>query len=135
MKKGQTIFFWLIIALVLVGGMIYAFLPEIKKATGIGGGGNSDGTGGGTSGTGSTGGGATGGGTATQQWDLNKTLRLNVYDSREVKELQRMLNAIQKTNPISVDGDFGPMTQSKLIAVMGVNNTTLGIMKIKYPFV
>ena len=51
--------------------------------------------------------------------DMNRVLKLNVYNSAEVSMLQQLMNQYQPTNKIIVDGDFGPNTQQKLLSISG----------------
>lgn len=53
-------------------------------------------------------------------------LKKGVYDSEEVKHLQRFLNANRNglTASLTVDGDFGPLTESVCYNVLGVKEVS-----------
>lgn len=53
-------------------------------------------------------------------------LKKGVYDSEEVKHLQRFLNANRNglTASLTVDGDFGPLTEAVCYNVLGVKEVS-----------
>jgi len=116
---------WITIALVLLAGVTWAAYPGIKKSldknAGTGGTGSTGSNTG--SNTGSTGTG--GGNTSSGGLNMNKVLKNGVYNSAEVSALQAMLNKVQPSNQIAVDGDFGTKTEAKLYSLTGFKQITL----------
>lgn len=53
-------------------------------------------------------------------------LKKGVYDSEEVKHLQRFLNANRNglTASLTIDGDFGPLTEAVCYNVLGVKEVS-----------
>ena len=106
--------------LLLVAGVIYQSWDQIKPmltGSDSGGQGDNDGNTGTSSGT----------GTPIVPVGLNgsKVLKKGVYDSPEVGKLQQLLNQAQPTNKITVDNDFGSLTEAKLKSVTGLTQITL----------
>lgn len=78
-----------------------------------------------SSGSGSSSGGST---------SLNRSLllKINMYDSPEVAELQRKMNAYAKKKgwpTINVDSDFGPLTEKLLIRITGQPSINLNSLQ------
>lgn len=88
--------------------------------------------GGGTTGSG---GGVVLGNTGSKQLNTLKILKRGdgwTSLNAEVKMLQRILNNAQTSNPLVVDGLFGPKTEAKLLSLTNRNQTTLSTMYAQY---
>lgn len=108
--------FWIIIILVLLGGVTYAAWPAIAKKKD-----DSD-TGNGGDGVPSTGTVGTGG--TSTGLDYNRVLK-NGVRGNEVSQLQSLLNMAEVNSPLVVDGIFGPKTEAKLQRLTGSKSITL----------
>ncbi len=102
--------FLLIAVPLIIIGLLFAFWPQVKASVnkqpgGSGDGGNGGGSGGGTDYKPVS--------TKTNSLDLNKVLS-NGVRGNEVIELQKMLNTVEKSSPLVVDGIFGAKTAAKL---------------------
>lgn len=134
--KGTNIFILSMLAMAAIIGTVILVRRTRAEAAGtdvngVTAGGN---TGGGNVNWTNTGTVSKGGNTALQ---MNLVLKRNsgyLSNNAEVKELQRILNAVQAENQLSVDGLFGPKTEAKLYSLTGLYQISLSAAKIKWPF-
>lgn len=113
---------WITGGLLLVGAVAWAAAPGIKKALGSG----SDAANPNGGGLLDTILGGSGSGSTTTPAALNYDAMLqNGSRGAEVAELQKLLNNKQKTNPLVVDGIFGPKTENKLYSLIKHRSITL----------
>lgn len=135
MSRGTNIFILTLLGLGALVGTIMLVRRTRAEAAGTDSNGQPAGTGGGT--------GISWTNTGTVSKGDNKALQMNLLLSKgsgyltnnaEVKELQRILNAVQADNPLVIDGMFGPKTQAKLYSLTGLNEISLAAAKIKWPW-
>ncbi len=138
--KGTNIFILTMLALGAVVGTVILVRRTRAEAAGTDNTGQPSGnnTGSNTGGTGTswsnTGGVNVGGSKALQ---MNLVLRKGmgyISNNAEVKELQRMMKAVQPEADFKVDGKFGPKTEAKLYSLTGMYEISLAAAKIKWPF-
>lgn len=138
-KTGRNILLAVLGIAALAGSIILVRRTRAEAAgTTPGGNGGSTVPGGNTGGGGVTfpGGGSTGGGTAQLDYNIILKFTSGTFSNRaEVKELQRILNAVEASNPLVVDGMFGPKTEAKLKRLNGGSGQiSLAYAKIKWPY-
>jgi len=136
MKQGQII----LLSVLAIGATIGTVIA-VKKARAAASPEPAGNTGGG--GTLPNTGGNTGGGSGTlpaNNTGLNYNLVLKngsgfINNRAEVKALQLMLNKLEASSPLVVDGMFGPLTEAKLKRLNnGFGQISLAQAKIKWPF-
>lgn len=140
MKKGNILILT-ILGIAAAAGTWY-LVRRTNSQTDDGTGGT---TGGNTSGGGSTTG-TVGGGVSIPVGNVSTPANLNysvvlkqgmgwISYGAEVKALQLILNNVQTSSPLVVDGLFGPKTAAKLSALNGgMAEITLAQAKIKWPW-
>lgn len=111
MKNLQTKTIYVIIAVILLVVIAIAIAKRLTRTTENN---SSELSSGSSSSSGSR--------TPTTKFPLKK----GVYDSEEVKHLQRYLNANRNglTASLSVDGDFGPLTEAVCENILGVKEVS-----------
>lgn len=137
MKRGTNIFLLTMLGLAALVGTVILVRRTRAEAAGTDSNsqpaGNSTGSGTGISWTNT--GISKGGNTALQMNLLLSKGSGYLTNNAEVKELQRMMNAVQVDNPLVLDGLFGPKTEAKLYSLTGLKEISLAAAKIKWPFV